>query len=85
MIFNVIIIQLVVDSEQLTLKFVNPAKIIIRSFNDPFSQKYSEQGNLNICEPLNKFSNKFATFKVETVARGFENETRGNLSFGRIN
>ena len=67
------------------LKFVKSAKIITQSFNDRFSQKYSEQGNLNICLPLNKFSNKFATFKMETVARGFENETRGNLSFGRIN
>ena len=84
--FNVIVIQLVVvDSEQLTLKFVKSAKIITQSFNDRFSQKYSEQGNLNICLPLNKFSNKFATFKMETGGRGFENETRGNLSFGRIN
>ena len=49
LIFNVIIIQLVVDSEQLTLKFVKSAKIITQSFNDWFSHKYSEQGNLNIC------------------------------------
>ena len=82
--FNVIQL-VVVDPERLTLKIVKSAKIITQSFNDRFSQKYSEQGNLNICLPLNKFSNKFATFKMETVARGFENETRGNLSFGRIN